>query len=668
MRTRPHDSKTSRAEATRSAPTPAELAGARRGPLPQQPRPQLATLVEAVPASDGWLHEIKLDGYRLLARIESGRVRLLTRNGHDWSERLPGIAAALARLPLETVLLDGEVVALTAGGFSVFRDLQRALGDADDSGLTYQVFDLLHLDGVDLTGVALRGRKRALEALFAAAHLLPPEADSPLRYTDHLEGKGPAFHARACTLGLEGVVAKRADAGYRGGRNEHWLKVKCRRDQELIIGGWTDPGGARPGFGALLLGGWRDGRLAYAGKVGTGFSDRQLADLHRRLQPLETATPPFDPPPRDAGLHWVEPRLVADVAFSDWTADGRLRHPVFRGLREDRDAADIALPDAVSQPAVAVEPAPEPRVRESIRVGGVRLTHPGRVLYPEQGLTKLALAHYYEGIAGRLLPQLAGRPLSLLRCPEGRAAECFFQKHPGRALPARVPRLQVPNRDHTGPRGFATVHTAADLIALVQAGTLELHVWGSREPDLERPDQLVFDLDPGPGVAWSAVIDAARGLRQRLDALGLAGFVRTTGGKGLHLVVPIEPSCDWPTAKGFARAVAAAHAADDPRRFTVNMAKSRRRGRIFIDYLRNGRGATAIASWSTRARPGATVAVPLHWDELGPVLTSDRFDVNNVRGRLAALADDPWDGFEAARRPLNPERLKAAAASPDRTS
>jgi bifunctional non-homologous end joining protein LigD len=652
---------------TSSALDHADLEGARPAPLPRQPSPQLATATDTPPEGDGWLHEIKLDGYRLLARIEAGRVQLLTRNGHDWSDRLPRIAAALAGLPLAAGLVDGELVALGSGGLSVFRDLQRALADGDDSGLTYQVFDLLHADGLDLTGMSLRRRKAALSAVLVDAGLEPPVPDGPLRYTDHLQGSGPAFYQRACRLGLEGIIAKRADAGYRGGRNRHWLKIKCRRDQELVIGGWTEPGGARQGFGALLLGGWRDGRLVYAGRVGTGFSDRQLSGLQRRLQDLETAAPPFDPPPRVPEAHWTEPRLVADVSFSDWTAEGRLRHPVFRGLREDRDAAGIKLPDA----ALAGRPEPPGQSaagrRPVIRVGGVRLTNPGRVLYPEQGLTKLALAHYYQGIAERMLPALAGRPLSLLRCPEGREAECFFQKHPAKPLSARFPRLEVPGRAGRETKVYATVRTPADLIALVQAGTLELHVWGSRAPDLEHPDQLVLDLDPGPDLGWSVVVETARSLAGRLDQLGLASFVRTTGGKGLHLVVPLTPACDWSTVKTFAHAVAAAHAADDPRRLTVNMAKSRRRGRIFIDYLRNGRGATAIASWSTRARPGAPVAVPLAWDELSTAVTSDRFTVNNVQARLAAVSGDPWDGFEAARRPLTRDLLVAAGAGEARS-
>ena len=525
----------------------------------------------------------------------------------------------------------------------------------------YQVFDLRHLNGVDLDAVALTERKRALEQLMEAADLV---GSATIRFTDHIAESGPAFFDHACRLGLEGIISKRVVARYRETRSKDWLKVKCTQHQELLIGGYTDPGGSRTGFGALLLGGWRGKRLVYAGKVGTGFSERQLKDLLAQLKKRAVKTPPFDTPPAGKGLHWVRPELIAEVEFSEWTRDGALRHPTFRGLREDRDPQEIQLPRAASSQAASTDAAPARantrRSGDTARVAGVRLSNPDRVLFPQQGVTKLALAEYYADIEDWILPQLVERPLSLLRCPQGRHKDCFFQKHPQQTLAKDFPRLDI--MEKKGPEIYVYVRSLADLVGLVQVGTLELHVWGSRVKDVERPDILVFDLDPAPDVKWTEVLRTARSLRERLQTLGLESFVRTTGGKGLHLVVPLAPRADWDAAKAFARAVADAHARDDRRRITTNMSKAKREGRIFLDYLRNGRGATAIASYSTRAREGAPVAVPVRWDELNAALTSDRYNVGNLRRRLSALRGDPWEGFEDARRPLDRKLLKAVGA------
>lgn len=649
-------------------PDPTRLAGARKKKLPAEPRPQLATLVREAPDGDDWLHEIKFDGYRILARVESGRARLLSRNGKDWTERFPEIARLLETLPAEAALLDGEVVALESGGNSSFRRLQEALSAGRTQALVYQAFDLLHLDGLDLTGVGQLERKQTLQPLLSAAGLV---GSSRVRYTDHLEGRGGAFHAQVCRLGLEGMISKRTDARYRSERTRAWLKVKCTRHQELLVGGYTDPGGARSAFGALLLGA-RDeaGRLAYAGKVGTGFSERQLGELHGRLQALEVEASPFDPAPPERGVHWVEPVLVVEVEFTEWTGDGMLRHPVYRGLREDRDPDEITLPPPAGRAAAASvgrnggdrtqrrrTAGGGPGGRRSrgaaageAEVAGVRLTHPERVLYPEQGVTKLALAEYFASIESWILPELADRPLSLVRCPQGREKTCFYQKHPGEAMHERIPRIEIAEKDGTAP--YLYVRELPHLISLVQAGVLELHVWGSRVDDVERPDRMVFDLDPGPGVAWTEVLRVARELRERLAELGLESLPRTTGGKGLHVVVPLERRQGWDEVKAFAQAVAQAHAHDDRKRVTTNMAKAKRQGRIFLDYLRNGRGATAIASYSTRAREGATVAVPVRWDELDAALRPDRYHIGNLTRRLAALPGDPWEGFAERRRAL----------------
>lgn len=614
--------------------------------LPKRVRPQLATLVSNAPEGDDWLHEVKLDGYRLFARLENGRPQLLTRNDQDWTRRFPRLAEVLKELPVERAVLDGEAVVLGSDGISSFGRLQEALSAGRTDNVIYQAFDLLYLGSRDLTDVPLSERKQALAQLLMAAGLGDASA---VRYSDHQQGRGPAFFAQACRMGLEGIICKRADSAYHSGRSKQWLKVKCSHADEFVVGGFTDPRGARRGFGSLLLGAYdADGRFRYSGRVGTGFSDRQLKALHDTLRGMEQDRSPFDDTVPDArGVHWVRPRMVVEIAFSQRTRDGRLRHPSFRGLREDRNAEEIRLPQAR---AAAKPSRPTRRNSGQARVAGVRLTHPQRVVYPELGLTKIELARWYEATQDWILPGLVDRPLALLRCLEGWNEKCFFQKHPREAIPDHVPRIAIAEK--SGTRDYVYVRSVADLVALVQAGTMELHPWGSRIDRLEQPDRMVFDLDPGPDVPWSEVLRVARGLRARLDALGLASFVRTTGGKGLHLVVPLTRGADFDQVKAFAHAVSRQYERDEPRRLTTNMSKSKRHGRIFIDYLRNGRGATAIASYSVRARRGAPVAVPLRWEEFGPGLRSDRYTVRNLQRRLTALRADPWADFAAARRSL----------------
>lgn len=647
-------------------PDPATLKGARRKALPRKLEVALATLASKAPQGDQWLHEIKFDGYRILASCHAGSVHLITRGGKDWTQRFPEIAALLGNLGHVNALLDGEVVAYAPDGTTSFRALQEALSTGNTQGLVYQVFDLIHFEGFDLSAVPLVERKRSLEGLLSAAGFT---GSAGVRYTSHILGQGPAFVEQACRLNLEGIICKRADGRYPRGRTRNWLKVKCTARKELLVCGYTDPGGTRAGFGSLLLGAWKGKDLVYAGKVGTGFSDRDLKHLHGRLRELESDEVRATGVPAEKGMHWVRPELIAEVEFTEWTRDGVLRHPSFRGLREDKDPKDIHLPEAAppraaaaaankTRPARAVVGRPKGKAgKDSAEVAGVTLTNPGRILYPELGITKLALAQYYEEIEGWLLPHLAFRPLSLLRCPEGYTKECFFQKHPRNTMAKTIPRVEIEEKD--GAATYLYVKTIADVIALVQTGALELHVWGSRVDEVEHPDMLVFDLDPAPDVPLSEVWRVARDLRDRLSDLGLAGFPRTTGGKGLHVVVPIIPERDWEQVKKFCRAVAQGHARDDRRRVTSNMAKSKRRGRIFMDYLRNGRGATAIASYSTRARAGAPIAVPVAWDELNEALRPDRFNVENLRRRLAVLDVDPWQGFEAARRSLTAASFNA---------
>lgn len=584
--------------------------------------PQLATLAAKVPAGAGWTHEVKFDGYRILAHAGRGGPVLRSRRGLDWTHRFPALAKALKGLVAESAVLDGEAVALDEDGRSHFQLLQNALSEKRTDAVVYYVFDLLELDGRDLRGEPLAARKTALKALLdASAGKAGPEFRRRVRYSEEFDGEGEGLFRSACELGLEGVVSKLRGAPYRSGRSKDWLKVKCLQEQELVIVGFTDPAGARGGFGALVLGVREDGRLRYAGRVGTGFTAASLKELRARLGTLAAARCPLAaPPPGPAarGVHWVKPVLVAEVAFTGWTSDGALRHPSFKGLREDKTAEE----------AVVERPAAAPR-----------LTHPERVLYPGIGITKLDLARYYEAAAGRMLPHIAGRPLALVRCPGGVGKPCFYQKNAGDTFPYDV----------RAGDGFVYVEDARGLAALAQAGALEIHPWGCRAADLEHPDVLTFDLDPAPGAPWRAVAAAAREARARLETLGLGAFLKTTGGKGLHVAVPLKPRASWPEAKAFCKAFAELMAADAPELYTTKLNKAARRGRLFIDYLRNERGATAVAAYSPRARPGAPVSTPLSWSELSGSMRSDKFDVRTV---LPRLERDPWEGFERARRDL----------------
>ncbi|MGH7829840.1 MAG: DNA ligase D, partial [Candidatus Binatia bacterium] len=495
----------------------------------------------------------------------------------------------------------------------------------------------------------LLSRKEALQDILRRAK------GGKIRFSDHVVGRGESFYRNACRLGLEGIVSKRKDVPYRPGRGRDWLKVKCLQSQEFVIGGFTDPAGSRAGLGALLLGVHDDrGDLVYAGRVGTGFTERSLQDLRARLGRIEQESQPFSNAPAGAaarGVHWVKPKLVAEVAFTSWTRDGLLRHPSFQGLREDKPASSVT-----KERPVPVEAAGAGTGGEAA-VAGIALTHPDRVLYPEQEITKRELAVYYEEIAEWILPHLRNRPLSVVRCPEGYRKECFYQRHIKEDVHESVRRL--PLREKGSVRTYLAVDSLPGLISLVQMSVLELHTWGCRADLLERPDRLTFDLDPDPSVAWSRVIEAAQIVRRRLSDLGLACFVKTTGGKGLHVVVPLARKLGWEEVKDFSRAVAESIVREAPDRYTATMSKSKRKGRIFIDTLRNGWGATAVAAYSTRARPGAPVSTPLDWDELDPKLRSDQFTVRNLPQRLARLKKDPWENYEGARRAITAAMKKS---------
>jgi bifunctional non-homologous end joining protein LigD len=589
-----------------------EPAKKRATKLPKFTPPELATLVKEAPEGDGWLHEVKLDGYRILAHVARGKVTLYSRNGKDWTARMPEVESALRRLDCSSAILDGEVVVLGEDGVSDFQRLQNAMGSGEES-LTYFAFDLLELDGRDLRSEPLEARKAAL------AKLVPRKG--VVRFGDHVVGGGPEFFAKACKVGLEGIVSKRRDAPYREGRGRDWLKVKCVGRQELVIVGWTDPKSSRAHFGALLLGVRKGKDLVYAGKVGTGFSQESLASIAPKLRALATKTPQVKGAPRGRSLHWVEPKLVCEVDFTEMTSDGKLRHPSFRGLRQDKPASEVVLERPARSPARA-----SPRV-----------SNEHKVFFPESGITKGQLAAYLERVAPWMLPHVARRPLMLWRCPNG-IGRCFVQKHVSTMLPPAVRAVDVGDTAK-----HAMIDDLAGLLGLAQAGVIEIHTWGSHAETLEHPDLLVFDLDPDPSVKWPDVVWAAQLLRERLEDLRLEPFVKTTGGKGLHVVCAIEPTMTWDAAKDFARTIAEAVVKEEPSRFVSTMAKAKRKGKIFIDYLRNGRGATFVAPYSPRARAGAPIAMPIDWDELTNDLQPDQFTVRNAFERLDALKADPWE-------------------------
>jgi bifunctional non-homologous end joining protein LigD len=620
----------------------------RTAPL-QWIEPQLATLVTTVPTGSQWLHELKFDGYRLLCRIDNGQVSLFTRHAQDWTGRFPSVAHAAKNLPTRRALLDGEVVALEDDGTHSFQRLQNSFNGRDSSRLIYYAFDLLQLDGRDVRSASLIERKKLLKKLLSEA----VEKDNTiLRYSEHWIDQGEGLLAEACRAGLEGILSKRGDDPYQSGRTRSWLKIKCAKSQEFIIGGFTDPAGARVGFGALLLGVHENGALRYAGKVGTGFDERALRDLHARLRPLERAAPPFTGVPKSAEFrraHWVEPRLVCEVSFAAWTTDGLLRHASFKGLREDKPPEEITRDVPVEAPPVRGS------AKDDERVAGIKLTHPDRVLYPEQGITKRELARYYERVASVMLPHLEGRPLTVLRCPEGRAGQCFYQRHAREGITEPVQSIAVRERGKTAR--YLAVDSLPGLIALAQMGILEIHTWGSRAPHIERPDRLTFDLDPGEDVTWKEIGQGAVRLRARLEHLGLGAFLKTTGGKGLHVVVPIAPEQTWEFVKTFSRAVAESIVGEAPDSYNATASKTQRRGKIFIDYLRNSRTATAVCAYSTRARPGGPVSMPLDWADLKSDPRS-RFTIRTACEFLEHRRTDPWRDYEDARRALTAKLLR----------
>ncbi|HLW28361.1 MAG TPA: DNA ligase D [Kiloniellales bacterium] len=615
----------------------------RKSKLPDFISPQLATLAEEAPEGEEWVHEIKYDGYRLMAAVSGTQVRLYTRSGQDWTHRFGSVAADLAKRDLQSCLLDGEVVVAGSGGRSDFGELQRVLRDGSGA-FAYFLFDLLHLDEEDLRKLPLLERKERLR------NLLVRRRDS-IRYSDHEQGRGDRVAQQACRLGLEGIISKRADSPYRSTRNRDWLKVKCVRRQEFVIGGWT-PSTKNRSFASLILGVWTDDGLLYRGRVGTGFDVPMQQELSKLMQAREQAKSPFLEVPRDIRRRakWCKPEIVVEVNYTEITRDGSIRHGVFMGLREDKPAESVTMEKPVPPPEQDKK-----KRRASDLPAGVTLTNADRVLFPQMGITKRDLADYLLGVAPRMLPHLEGRPVSLVRCPQGRAKTCFFQKHAGKGFPSQFGAIAIQEKKG-GSEDYLLVESEAALAASAQVGVLEFHVWGSRKDDIERPDRIVFDLDPDEAVPFSQVRQAAQELAAILAEGGLKAFPMATGGKGLHLVVPLVRRHPWPIVSGFTKAFSEKVAELDPQRFVATMSKAKRKGRIFIDHFRNQRGSTAIAPYSPRAREGAPVAMPLDWNELPDLAAANLFSFSDALARLDEK--DPWGDYMKTRQSLTAKKLK----------
>ena len=605
--------------------------------LPLSLFPQLATLVEEPPRGEGWIYEVKFDGYRLLARIDGDDVRLFTRNGNNWTPRMKALAEEVARLGIASAWLDGEIVVLNAKGNPDFQALQGAFDVSKTADIVYFAFDLPYFGGYDLRRVPLVQRRELLRKVLASS------ASERVRFSEHFEADAAQLLEGACKQGLEGVIGKRADSAYTSKRSATWIKLKCTRRQEFVIGGFTDPKGSRAGFGSLLLGIHDEsGKLRYAGNVGTGFDDNTLRVLKAKLAAIATERMPYAERPKGVKGHWVKPRLVAEVAFTEWTSDGRIRHPVFHGLRADKD------------PAAITREAPLPEAPEAPRgdvVGGRKVSNPDRVIDPASKATKLDLARYYERIAPHILPHLAGRPVSLVRGPRGIEGELFFQKH-GDTL--HIPGIrELDPKLWPGHPAMLEIATREALVGAAQMNVIELHTWNSTVKAIDKPDRMIFDLDPGEGITWAQLVEATALTRKMLDMLGLESFLKTSGGKGLHVVVPLTPKLGYDEVKGFSQSVVVHLAQTLPSLFVARSGARNRVGRIFVDYLRNGNGATTACAFSARARPGLGVSVPIKWSELKGLESASPWNIFNVHDRLAKVREDPWKDYEATRQTLS---------------
>ncbi len=640
------------AQRARLAKRAANMVGAKKwSPSADFFKPELARLRDSLPTGVEWLHEVKWDGYRMVTTIVDGVVHVWSRNGLRWNERLPEIVQAIIALGLRSAHLDGELIALDNKGHSDFNGLQKTLSGEAQFPLVYMLFDLPCIEGFDLSAASLTDRKQLL------AHVLK-SAPARLAFSTHSVGNGNAAFEMATEQQLEGIVSKRIDSGYREGRGDDWLKIKRLQSDEFAIVGYTHPKGSRSGFGSLLLArpapdsakGW-----SYAGRVGSGFTDAQLDALGKAIASKGTKKPGFalsgiDPELR--GATWIKPKAVAEVYFRGVGNHGLLRQPSLKTLRPDKSASALRdsdrglLPATTSTRSTSRSTSDRQKAKSTITI-----THPERLVFADDGISKQQVADYYAAVMQWFLPGVVDRPTSVIRCPEGTAKACFFQKHLIQGL-HHVGTTRL--KEETGAQAvYIYPENAGSIIELVQFGAIEFHPWGSTVADPDQADRIVFDLDPGDNVGWARVVSAARLLRKLLKQLGLASFVRTTGGKGLHVVVPLKPSDDWPLVRSFAEAFATSLAQAHPLEFVATATKAKRGGKIYLDYLRNGKGATSVASYSLRARPGAPVATPLRWDELGKIKSGAAYTINTLPARLARLRKDPWEGLNSTKQDLN---------------
>ena len=608
--------------------------------------PQLATLVDEVPAGNGWIHEYKYDGYRLLLSVGEGAATAWTRNGKDWSDKFRALVKGAARLPAGC-LIDGEAVALDDEGRPSFQLLQSTLKDQRGANLVFYAFDLLIDRGEDIRKLPNIERKERLAALLEGV-------SPPILYGDHVIGRGEDLFREICKHGGEGIISKKADAAYKGVRTRNWLKIKCIQRQEFVIVGWSDSD-KRRGFRSLLLGLKERGKLTYAGKVGTGFNAKLIEDLMERMRPLEVDKAPLEVPRADRkGAHWLKPKLVAEIAYSEFTDDGILRHPSFIALREDKPASQVVREEPQKLKATEKKASRNSKKKTGGAAAedfGIEISSPERIIYPELGLTKKDLADYYATIDPLIMIDAAKRPMTLIRCPGGRTGECFFQKHDKGTFGPHVKQIPIEEKDGEF-EDYLYFDDIRGALASVQMGTIEFHGWGSKIDKVEYPDRLVFDLDPDVGLDFERVKEAAVKLRGLLQDLGLKSFPLLSGGKGIHVVVPLDASKDWPTVKSFADRFSRAIAEAEPKMFTANIRKVERKGRIFLDWLRNQRGATAVMPYSARAREGAPVAAPVAWEELDRYESGHHFSIRDARELLDRAASKRLAGWGKAKQAL----------------
>ncbi|GGD50400.1 DNA ligase D [Caballeronia grimmiae] len=676
---------TRNAESLRALSHDPAIEGAAKAKLPALLKPQLATLVDAAPPSDEWTYEIKFDGYRVLARIEQSNgkrdIRIYTRNGNDWTAKFPKQVKALEKLDIESGWLDGEAVVLDDRGLPDFQALQNAFDVGRPQGIVVYFFDLPFLNGYDLRNVPLVQRRALLKAI------VEPVGDAALRYSEDFAFSADDLLKSACDMSLEGIIGKRIDSTYVSGRSNSWIKLKCRRRQEFVVCGYSEPSGSRGQFGALLLGVYDGkGKLQYAGRVGSGFDHATLVAVKKELDKRETDRMPFEREPQEHSrtpVHWVKPELVAECNFAEWTKEHIVRQASFVSLRDDKPARQIVKEEPASAKKVEAEveedTAKKPKARKTAartsaakeapakpaaktrskantsEIEGVKISHPDRVIDKSTGLTKLDVVEYYASIAEWMLPHLHDRAVSLVRAPDDISGELFFQKHSARLA---IPHItQHPDADPEHPP-LLTVESAQALVGTAQMGTIELHTWNSLVSNIEKPDRMVFDLDPGEGVGWDRMLEAAKLTRDLLQELGLTSFCKTSGGKGVHVVVPLAKQAGWDEMKAFSQAVAQHMAKTLPKLFSAKMGMQNRRDKIFIDYLRNNRGSSTVCAFSLRARPGMGVSMPINWDELDETTSGDQWNIRNARARMDALAADPWEGYAKSRQRLTVQMKK----------